>query len=160
MGTEIFQFQLLGPEKMRFKVSNPTSKSIIKSTFLWASLPWVYWEVKQALHLTIPLSQKKIIDDKKCFKNRIKKYSNGRQGCFNSKYLQRKLDLRKFDFIMPRRETSFYCKNQLMQTGAEVLVTFSTWQNYRTVTKPILMNFIRMTCYFAEICFKSLWHGK
>ena len=100
LGTEIFQFQLLGHEKMRFKVSNPTSKSITKSTFLWPSLPWVYWEVKHPLHLTIPLSQKKIIDDKKCFKNRIKKYSNWRQECFNSKYLKRKLGLRKFDLVM------------------------------------------------------------
>ena len=42
MGTEIFQFQLLGPEKMGFILGNPTSKSMTKSTFLWPSLPWVY----------------------------------------------------------------------------------------------------------------------
>ena len=50
--------------------------------------------------MNIPLSQKKIIDDKKCYKNRMKKYSNVRQGCFNSKYLKRKLGLRKFDLVM------------------------------------------------------------
>ena len=36
----------------------------------------------------------------KWFKNTIKKYSYGRQGCFNSIYVKRKLGLRKFDLVM------------------------------------------------------------
>ena len=46
--------------------------------FLRPSLPCAYWNLKHPVHLNIPLPQKKIIYDKKCFKITIKKYSNGR----------------------------------------------------------------------------------
>ena len=49
----------------------------------------------------LSLFHKRIIDDKKCFKNTIKKYSHGGKGCFNSNQVKIKLGLRKFDLVMP-----------------------------------------------------------
>ena len=46
MGTEIFQFRLLGAKKMGFKNGNPTSKSITKSHFLRPRFILRWWELK------------------------------------------------------------------------------------------------------------------
>ena len=46
MGTEIFQFQLFGAEKMGFKVGNPMSKSMTKSNFLSTSFLLTSLELK------------------------------------------------------------------------------------------------------------------
>ena len=70
MSTEIFQFWPLGAEKMDIEVGNPMSKRMVKSTqaqfvldILRSETPLFYTWV------SIPLPQKKIIDDKKCFKH-------------------------------------------------------------------------------------------
>ena len=48
----------------------------------------------------LSLFHKRIIDDKNCFKNTIKKCSHGRQGCFNSNQVKLKLALIIFDLVM------------------------------------------------------------
>ena len=46
MGTEVFQFQLLGAEKIGLKVGNPTFKSMTISNFLRPSFLLRYLEMK------------------------------------------------------------------------------------------------------------------
>ena len=38
MGTEIFTFGPLEPEKMRFKDGNPTFRNMTKTAFFWSGL--------------------------------------------------------------------------------------------------------------------------
>ena len=92
----------MGAEKMGIKVGNPMSKSMTKSTFLRSSLSYAYWEVK---HPYFTLEYLSLFHKRKSLMTRsalntIKKYSYGRQGCFNSNYVKRKLWLRKLDLVM------------------------------------------------------------
>ena len=72
--------------------SKPMSKSMTKST--------IGLSILSETPCTLESSSSTKNDDKKCFKNAIKKYSNERQGCFNSKCVKRKLSLRTVDFFM------------------------------------------------------------
>ncbi len=80
MGTEIFQFWPLGAEKMGFKVGNPMSKSMTKSSFPQAQFVLGILRNKTPFTLEyLSLLHKR--NSLKWFKNTIKKYSYGKKKC-------------------------------------------------------------------------------
>ena len=100
MGTEIFQFQLFGPEKMGFKVGNPTFKSMTKSNFLRPSFLLRYLALK---HPCLQFEYFFILFLKHFLSSMIFFCERGIvkcKGCFTSQYTQGKLGQRKVDLVI------------------------------------------------------------